>query len=155
YQAFLQVALAYSELTRAEGRLAIARQAAGEAREVARMTAEYFATGEGRKADADRATTELARSEADVQRAPGDTLLASARLGPLLGLDASIRLHPPDAAVVPLPIVPDPIPVCELIALALLRRPELAERRAAIREAMLQLEGSKVLPFSPTVLIGA
>ena len=31
---------------------------------------------------------------------------------------------------------------------------ELAERRAVIREAFLVLEGAKVLPFSPTILIG-
>src|SRR4029453_8710360 len=66
----------------------------------------------------------------------------------------SLRPHPTDAYVVPLPIVPDPQPLPELIAIGLLRRPELAERRAAIREALLALEGSKVLPFSPTVLVG-
>ena len=36
----------------------------------------------------------------------------------------------------------------------MLNRPELAERRAAIRAALLQFEGSKVLPFSPTILFG-
>jgi outer membrane protein TolC len=55
--------------------------------------------------------------------------------------------------VVPHPIVPDPTPVGELIALGLIQRPELKERRAAIIEAFLALQGTKVLPFSPTVLI--
>jgi outer membrane protein TolC len=50
--------------------------------------------------------------------------------------------------------VPDPAPVSELIALGLLQRPELTERRAAIVEALLALEGAKLLPFSPTILIG-
>ncbi|WP_435018179.1 TolC family protein [Tundrisphaera sp. TA3] len=153
-QVFLRVTLAYSELTRAEGRRAIALQARDEAREVARLTAEYAATGEGRKADADRAATELARREGDVLTAEGDILAASAALCRAINLDPSIRLHPTDAFVVPMPIVPDPQPLCELIALGLLRRPELAERRAVIREALLSLQGSKVLPFSPTVLVG-
>ncbi len=153
-QTFLQVALAYSELTRAEGGRAISIQARDEAREVARLTADYAATGEGRKADANRAATELARREAAIQEAEGQILIASADLCRILNLDPSVRLHPTDAFVVPMPIVPDPAPLGELIALGLLRRPELGERRAAIRAALLSLEGSKVLPFSPTVLVG-
>ncbi len=153
-QTFLRVALAYSELVRAEGLLAIFMQARGEAREIARLTADYAATGEGRKADADRAATELARREAAIPEAEGRLLVASADLCRILNLDPSLRLHPTDAFVVPLPIVPDPTPMSELIALGLLRRPELGERRAALRAAMLSLEGAKILPFSPTILIG-
>ena len=153
-QVFLQVAVAYSELIRAEGIRAVSLQARDEAREVARLTADYAATGQGRQADADRAATELARREGEVLGAEGLILSTSAELCRVLNLDPSVRLHPTDAYVVPLPIVPDPQPLCELIALGLLRRPELAERRAAIREAFLLLESAKVLPFSPTVLIG-
>ena len=153
-QTFLRVALAYSELTRAEGGLAVANQNRDEAREVARLTAEYAATGEGRKADADRAATQLARRQALVQEAEGQVLVASADLCRELNLDPSLRLHPTDAFIVPLPIVPDPMPLPQLIAIGLLHRPELGERQAAIRAALMQLEGSKALPFSPTVLIG-
>lgn len=153
-QVFLRVGLAYSELTRAEGHRAISLQARDEAREVARLTADYAATGEGRKADADRAATELARREGEILSAEGEILGASAELCRVANLDPSIRLQPTDAYVVPLPIIPDPQPLAELIAIGLLRRPELGERRAVIREALLSLEGSKVLPFSPTVLVG-
>jgi outer membrane protein TolC len=55
---------------------------------------------------------------------------------------------------VPHPLVPDPIPVSELIAIALLNRPELAAQRAAIQAALMTLDGAKVLPFSPTTLVG-
>ncbi len=153
-QTFLRVALAYSELTRAEGGLAVAIQNRDEAREVARLTSEYVATGEGRRADADRAATQFARRQALVQEAEGQLLVASAALCRELNLDPSLRLHPTDAFVVPLPIVPDPIPLPELIAIGLLHRPELGERQAAIRAALLQFENMKVLPFSPTVLVG-
>src|SRR5204863_4194284 len=50
--------------------------------------------------------------------------------------------------------VPDPVPLCELIALGLLRRPELAAQRAAIEAALLNLGGAKILPFSPNFLLG-
>jgi outer membrane protein TolC len=153
-QVFLQVAQGYSELIRAEARLAVANQNRGESREIARLTAEYAQTGEGRKADADRAATQLAMREANYQQAEGEVLTASARLAEVLNVDPSIRLHASDGWAVPLPIVPNQQPLAELVALGLLNRPELGERRAAIRESLLALEGARVLPFSPTVLIG-
>ncbi len=153
-QVLLRVCEAYCELIRAEGLRAVRLQVVEQAAEVARITAEYARTGQGREADARRAATFLARRQADVREAEGNVLTASSHLCRLLNLDPSIRLHPTDAAVVPLMVVPEPIPLPELIALALLRRPELAERRAVIQQALLALEGAKVLPFSPTVLIG-
>jgi outer membrane protein TolC len=153
-QTFLQTTLAYSELLRAEGRRAVAVQVRDEAKRVADLTAAYANAGQGRQADAHRALTELESRENDVQAAEGAILVASARLCNVLNLDPSIRLHPTDAFVVPHPIVPDPTSVSELIALALLQRPELKERRAVIREAFLYFEGARVLPFSPTVLVG-
>ena len=110
-QVFLQVALAYSELLRAEGRHAVALQAREEARAIARLTADYAVTGQGRVADANRAATELQRREAYIKQVESEVLTASARLCQLLNLDPSIRLHPTDAYVVPHPLVPDPIPV--------------------------------------------
>ena len=153
-QTFLQTTLAYSELLRAEGRRTVATQVRDEARRLAELTSAYAKAGQGREADAHRALTELESRESDIKEAEGSILVASARLCRVLNLDPSVRLHPTDAWVVPHPIVPDPMPLCELIALALLQRPELKARQASIREAMLLLDGQKALPFSPTILIG-
>jgi outer membrane protein TolC len=153
-QMLLQVAVAYSELLRGEGRRAARIQARDEARVIARLTEDYARAGQGRVADANRAATELARWEALIQAAEAEILTASARLCQLINLDPSIRLHPTDAVVVPQPIVPDLIPLCELIALGLLRRPELAAQRAAIEAALLTLGQAKILPFSPNSLLG-
>jgi outer membrane protein TolC len=153
-QMFLQVTWAYSELLRAEGHLAAQIQSRDEAGLIAKINFDYATTGQAREADANRATTQLARREALVVAAEGAVLTASADLCRLLNLDPSIRLHPTDAWVVPQPIVPDPMPVAELIALGLLHRPELAAQRAAIAAALMRLEGARVLPFSPTTLIG-
>ena len=62
-------------------------------------------------------------------------MTASARLAQILDLDPSLRLHATDGWVVPASIVPEPIPLPELIAIALIQRPELRERQAAIRAA--------------------
>ena len=153
-QVFLQVALAYSELLRAEGRHAVALQAREEARAIARLTADYAETGQGRYADANRAATELQRRESYIKQVESELITASARLCQLLNLDPSIRLHPTDAYVVPHPLVPDPIPVAELIALGLLRRPELGAQRASVIQGLLLLDEARALPFSPTIYIG-
>jgi outer membrane protein TolC len=153
-QMLLQVTLAYTELLRAEGARAIAIKVREEAGRVARITADYAAVGEGRQADAERAATELAGRETDLLEAEGNVITASARLAQLLNLNPSIRLHPNEAWVVPSSIVPDPIPLNELVAISIMQRPELMEQRAAIRGALLSLQGAKLLPFSPNVIVG-
>jgi outer membrane protein TolC len=56
--------------------------------------------------------------------------------------------------VIPNSLVPEPIPIAELLAIAMTQRPELQERQAAIRAAFLQMRSAKLLPFSPQALIG-
>jgi outer membrane protein TolC len=150
----LQVAAAYEELLRAEERRAVAIENRDDTQEVARLTANYAKTGQGRQADADRAATELARREFDLLQAEGQVATASAGLCRLLSLDPTSRLHPIDRAAVPATVVADEIPMKELIATALVRRPELKAQQAAIRQTMLALQGARALPFTPTVLIG-
>ena len=153
-EVLLQVAQSYLELLRAEGRRAIATKNRAEALEVARVTASYAKTGQGRQADADRSATELDQSNNELLQAENDLLTASARLSQVLSLSPSDRLHPVDGWVVPQPIVPDPIPLPELVAIAITQRPELQERQAAIRAALLELQNAKALPFSPNVALG-
>ncbi|HKB40901.1 MAG TPA: TolC family protein, partial [Gemmataceae bacterium] len=150
----LRVASGYLDLLQAEGRRALAIQTRNESREVARITADFARIQQGRKADADRAATDLDQRNADVLEAENAVLLASARLAELLGLDPSIRLHAIDGWVVPAPIVPDPVPLPELLAIALTQRPELAARQAAIQAALLRLREAKLLPFSPNLILG-
>src|SRR5262245_38544958 len=88
-----RVALAYTDLLYAEGKRALAIVNRQDAREVARITAQYAKAGAGREADKERAATLLAHREAEVIAAEGEALQASARLAELLNLDPSIRLH--------------------------------------------------------------
>jgi outer membrane protein TolC len=150
----MRVANSYVELVRAECLRAISIQVRDESAEVARITAAHAQTGEGRIADADRAATELRRREAELFAAEGDVLIASARLCQLLNLDPSTRLHATDGWLVPSPIVPDQMPLSELLAIAILRRPEMQAQQSAVREAWLSLDAQRVLPFSPQLLVG-
>lgn len=150
----LRVYLAYLDLLRADGRRAIAAKNRNEAAELARLTDAYAKAGQGRKADADRAAVELRRRDAELTQSEADTLTASARLCQLLSLDPTTRLKPLDGWVVPAALVPDPVPLADLLAVALLQRPELAARRSETREMLYQLSLAKVLPFSPNVILG-
>lgn len=150
----LEVASAYTELLKSEALRSVAVKTREDIRELARMTAAYAKTGEGRQADADRAATELARRDAEVRQVEGRVLSASARLSKVLHLDPSMRLHATESYLVPRSIVPEPIPLEELLTIALLNRPELHARRAAITQALLNLESARLLPFSPTLFIG-
>ncbi len=150
----LRVYSAYLDLLRAEGRRAIAEKNRTEAAELARLTDAYAKAGQGRKADADRAAVELRRRDADLTQSEADALTSSARLCQLLNLNPSTRLRPIDGWVVPAPLVPDPVPLADLLAVALLQRPELAARRSQVREMLYELSLAKVLPFSPNVILG-
>jgi outer membrane protein TolC len=150
----LRVCAAYLELLRGDGRRSIAAQNRVQAAEIARLTAVYADKEQGRRADADRAAVELRKRDAELIQAESDTLTASARLARLLNLDPSTRLKPIDGWVVPTPLVPDPIPLAELIAIAMLERPELAGRRSEVRTALYDLSNARVLPFAPNVILG-
>lgn len=153
-EVLLRVSAAYLELLRAAGRQSAARQTHDDAKAVAQVTKDFADTGKGRQSDADRAATEYAQRKVEIVQAEADIQTASARLCRLLSLDPSIRLVPMETHVVPGALVPAPIPLQELLAIALWQRPELRERQAAVRAAFIELRGKKLLPFSPNVLVG-
>jgi outer membrane protein TolC len=153
-ETFLRVCSAYLDLLRGDGRRAIAAKNREQAAEIARLTAVYAQKGQGRQADANRAEVELKRRDAELAQAEAETLTASARLAQLLNLDPSTRLKPIDGWVVPAPVVPDPVPLTDLLAIAMLERPELAARRSEVQTALYELSLAKVLPFSPNVIMG-
>ena len=153
-ETLLRVALAYTDLLRAEGERSITILTRNDAREVARLTAAYAKTGEGRPADAERAATELARREEEVIAAQAHVGIASRKLAQILNLDTTIRLRPIESQVVPQPVVPSVVPLPELITLAMLHRPELHARRTEIEAALLELDSARLLPFSPQMLAG-
>jgi outer membrane protein TolC len=149
-----RTASAYLELLRSDGRRAIAAKNREEAALVAQLTRTYAEAKEGRKSDADRAAVELRRRDAALTQAEADTLTTSARLAQMLSFDPSTRLKPIEGWVVPAPIVPDPVPLSELLAIALLQRPELASRRSEIQASLYELSLARILPFSPNVILG-
>jgi outer membrane protein TolC len=152
--ALLNVSLAYLELLRAHQELAIAQGIQAKVQTLAELTAHYARTGQGLQADADRLQTELMLRKNEVLRGGEACQVASARLAELLHIDPTILLEPIEPAIVPLDLTPPEIPLPELVAQGLTRRPELAENRLLVAEAVTRLRRERLAPLLPSVLLG-
>ncbi len=153
-QTFLRVARAYMRLVRAESFRNISIKNQQEAYRIAYLTQVHAQRGTGRAADANRAASELAMRNEIILDAEREMLEVSAHLAALLNIPPSIQLHPVDGWVVPTEIVPNKLPLHDLIFIATQQRPELAARRNDILAAVQQLRRQLFLPLSPMILAG-
>ena len=151
----LQVTLAYFELLRAGEDVVISQATFADARQLAGVTAAYADTGEGLTSDANRARAELAVRQNDVARSREAQRVASARLAQLLRLDPTVALNPIEPVVVPMEVVAFDVPVKELIAQGLSQRPELAENRLLVAEAVQRLRREQYAVLIPSIVMGA
>jgi outer membrane protein TolC len=146
----LDVALAYLDLLRAYGALAINDEAVRLSQEMTRVAESAFKRGLGKTgADPNRARTELQVRRQERLVLQEQAARASARLAELLMLDPSADLLPADQTVLPITLVPQKDAIDDLIAVALLNRPELAEFRAFINAALEQWRQAKYRPLIP------
>ncbi len=150
----LSVGLAYVQLLEAMQRLSITQETYALAGEVAKLTADFAASGQGLQADADRLQTELSLVEARMIQAKEDADVASASLAAALSIDASRRIIPADPNVVPLEFVSPELDKATLITTGLSNRPELRESQALVAAACQQYRRQQVAPFVPSVLLG-
>ena len=154
HDVLLAVAVAYLDLLRAHQQKAIAEETLAHAKELADVTAAFARAGQGSQADADRAQAELAVRQNAVAQAEAQTRVASARLAELLDLEPAQPLVPREPAVTPIDLVPESAAVNELVAQGLSQRPELAESRHLVGEAVERLHRERYAPLLPSVLLG-
>jgi len=150
----LRVAAAYLDLVRTAEDLAIASEARQYAQQLADLTGQYAASGEGLQSDAERALAELAVRKNDELRAEEATRVASARLAQFLRLDPTLRLSPLDPAIVPLDLVCPTSSVGELVVQGLTARPELAEQRHLVAFAAQRMRREQYSALMPSVVLG-
>jgi outer membrane protein TolC len=150
----LQVTLGYIELLRAGEEVVISQTTRGDAQQLGDITMAYADTGEGLRSDANRVQAELAVRTNDVQRAREAQRVASARLAQLLRLDPTVILEPAEPMVAPIEVVAADVPVKELIAQGLTQRPELAESRQLVAEAVVRLRRERMAVLLPSVVMG-
>jgi outer membrane protein TolC len=107
--------------------------------------------------------SELARVEVEVLRrrdeltaAVQDWYLATAELARLLRLDPETPLEPVEDFRYPLPLPGDEWterPLDDLVTVALMNRPDLAENRALVQAALERVRAAKYRPFLPNVAV--
>lgn len=150
----LDVAVAYLELLQVYADVQIIEEAYRNARHMLELTESHEKAGTGRAADTARARTEVNIRARERLELEGRTAVASARLARLLFLAPEVPLRPVEPALVPMRIVPEGIPLSDLVAQALAGRPELAESRAVILAALARWRAAQVAPLVPNIRVG-
>jgi outer membrane protein TolC len=151
--AMLEVAVAYFDLQAVTGRLAIAREAAANADTLSQITGSYARLGQGLEADHRRAMTELKHRRRDTQLASGQLLVASANLVRLLVLNPGIVFAPVEPPECIIHLIPDEVPLEDLVVQGLRNRPELANAQELVEAALLRLKQARLRPFIPSLAV--
>ncbi|MBX9681244.1 MAG: TolC family protein [Gemmataceae bacterium] len=144
----------YLVLTAIQARLAALDQTLEEMNEVARITGNFAAAGQGRAGDAERARSEYHLAQAEKDRLQGDLLAAAADLARLLDLDPSSPLRPADFDPPLLEWYDPSAPLEALIPVAVQQRPELSARGAEIAFGQTRVRQERLRPWLPTLSIG-
>lgn len=149
----LDVAEGYFELLGAQTAYEALRSVQDELEALARQTANFARTGQGRQADADRAASALQLVNVRIDNATEQVAVAAARLARLLHVDPSMRLKASSPLVV-VQMVPPAEKLGELLQAAVVARPEVGARSAAIGAAGTRVRKEVVRPFVPLLSAG-
>ncbi len=149
----LQIAEAYFDLQVATGRLAISHEAAANAEELSRITGSFARLGQGLEADHRRALTELKHRRRQIHQDSGQLLAASANLVRLLVLDPCLVMAPVEPPETIIRMIPDDVPLDDLVIRGMLARPELANARELVEAARIRLKQARLRPFVPSLAV--
>ncbi len=150
----LATSLAYVQLLRSSQDHAIADEAMQQAQELERVTREFANAGQGLASDHDRARAELAMRKTELQRADEACLVASARLAQQVRWEYAQRLYPAESHLLPITMVDNDTSAQSLVSIGLSNRPEIAESRHLVCEAVERLNRERYAPLIPSVLLG-
>ncbi len=149
--ALLGASEAFFDLQREAGRIAIAREAAQLADELARLTESYARRGVGLEADHRRVLAERGRRLQEIDDVLAELEAASAELVRRVRLDPRIvvaPLEPPETIV---KLFDDEAQIDDLILQALQARPELAEAQALVAATVTRLRQARMRPLIPSL----
>jgi outer membrane protein TolC len=151
--ALLAVSEAYFDLQLAAGTLAIAREATGNAEVLAGVTGAFARTKAGLEADHRRILTELRSRKRSLRLTVGQLEVASANLIRPLLLDPHILIAPVEPAEAVIRLIPDDVPLDDLICQGWQNRPELARAHELLEAAVLRLKQARLRPFVPSLAV--
>jgi outer membrane protein TolC len=151
--ALLQVAEAYFDLQAATGQLAIAREASANAAELSKITGSFAQLGQGLEADHRRALAELKQRRRQVQQVGGQLLASSANLVRLLVLEPGVVMAPVEPPETIIRLIPDDVPLEDLVVQGMRARPELANAQELVEAARIRLKQARLRPFVPSLAV--
>ena len=117
------------------------------------ITGSYARTGQGLEADHHRALTELNHRRKEMRLYTGQLLVASANLVRLLVLDPQSVIAPIEPAEAIINLIPDDVPLDELVVRGLRNRPELAGAQELVEATLLRFKQAKLRPFVPSLAV--
>jgi outer membrane protein TolC len=150
----LAVAEQYFALLGADARVEALGHSISEVEDVARVTFNFARTGQGRQADADRATSEAQLLQIQLQKAEEEAAVAAAELARLLNLDPTTRLRPAGPSLAAIELVPPEQPLQKLVETAVANRPEAAAGAAIVNAAETRFQQEQVRPLLPLLSAG-
>ncbi len=153
-QQLLNGGVAYIDLVEAFQDAEIVAAAVKRTADLAEITENFAAAGEGLKSDADRTATELSLLQTRQLAIRERQLVASTRLARVLSLPMTSSIVPQDTIVVPLEMMMQGSDEPSLISTGLATRPELKESQALVAAACEAYKREKYAPFVPSVLLG-
>ena len=150
----LATSSAYLELVRAEGELAIAREAVVNSEELVRLLDARVRAGTAPPADGLRAQADLADRKRKVFKAEELVYDASAELVRLLNLPPGMTVLPNEIQAVAIELIDVKQPLPVLIGQGLTARPEMAAHQAYIGATLDRLRQEEWSPLIPNVEVG-
>lgn len=150
----LDVSLIYLELVRAQSQVAIAQEAAANARELEQLTSEFARTGAGLEADAQRARADLAERDRERLAAEERVRVCSTELSRLLRLDQSVTLYALETQPAPITLISTEVPLESLIAQGVSARPEVSREYAQVAATESRVSQERWRPWVPNLHVG-
>lgn len=147
-------AVAYLELVRAEHASRITQEAVENTQSLNHLTRQFAEVGQGLSSDYTRMQAELALRQADMLAQEEAVQVASAQLAQLLHANPGVLITSGEPTIAPLDILSADGDAAGYVADGLLRRPELAEQKHLVCEAVERLRREQYAPLVPSVLLG-
>lgn len=157
HRVLIDVAAAYLRLVQARAETAIAAAALERAEDLALLTSDYAATGEGLLADAELAAVQPLLWEQRRLAAEERSGVAAAELGELLHFEAGVVLEPIETDIPMLDIYAErdltAAAATELTERALAARPESEQLEALLGAAEEDFDSQRYGPYIPSVAL--
>lgn len=146
--------IAYLELARAEHAARIAQEAVVNTRRLLELTRNFAEIGQGLNSDYTRMQAELAIRLNDELAQQEAASVAAARLAQLLHANAGVTVVSGEPTIAPLDILNAEADAATYVTEGLMRRPELAEQKHLVCEAVQRMRRERFAPLVPSVLLG-